>query len=124
MRPTLAFVEGEHYRIDENGCWIWCKYATPGGYGYASLNGRCDYVHRHSYRTHRGPIPEGTEIDHRCRVRLCMNPDHLEAVTRGENQRRGARGFGLTGRCRSGQHEATDQNIYVHPGSGHRRCRA
>ncbi len=46
-------------------------------------------VHRVTYETFVGPIPEGLEIDHLCRNRLCCNPVHLEAVTRKENVRRG-----------------------------------
>ena len=70
---------------DPNGCWLW------GGYvdritGYGSFNGTS--AHRFAYETFTGPIPEGKEIDHLCRVRECCNPRHLEPVTRSENLRR------------------------------------
>lgn len=51
--------------------------------------GRRVMVHRVSYETFIGPIPKGLEIDHLCRVKVCANPEHLEAVTHQENVRRG-----------------------------------
>lgn len=85
--PFLARHEG---RIDKraDGCWIWTG-AAIGGYG-AAHDGRGDeqFAHRISYRDHVGPIPDGHEVDHLCYVPLCVNPSHLEAVTRAENIRR------------------------------------
>lgn len=60
------------------------------GYHRSTVNGVRDYAHRHAYRDHVGPIPPGFTIDHLCRNRACVNPEHLEAVARGENCRRGA----------------------------------
>lgn len=77
------------YVVDENGCWIW--QGQPGvtnGYGRISIANAVLYVHRVSYETFVGPIPEGLTIDHVCRVRLCMHPGHLEPVTVEENTRR------------------------------------
>jgi hypothetical protein len=62
------------------GCWLW----TGGrANGYGSFNtGRRNYLaHRVSYETFVGPIPSGLTIDHLCRVKTCINPVHLEAVT-------------------------------------------
>jgi len=80
-----------------SGCWLWTKCTLPCGYGWMSvpdgwtgvLGRRQEAAHRVSYRLYKGDIPEGLEIDHLCRVRSCVNPDHLEAVTRRENVLRG-----------------------------------
>lgn len=75
------------------GCWIWSGYRYPRGYGKACFGGRYVSAHRLSYVVNKGPIPEGLVIDHLCRNILCVNPDHLEAVTMRENV---LRGVGLT----------------------------
>ena len=71
------------------GCWLWTRALQPAGYGRISVNGRLIYTHRAAYEAFVGPIPEGMDIDHLCRVRSCCNPDHLEPVTRRENLLRG-----------------------------------
>lgn len=70
------------------GCWLWTGSMAGAGYGHLRVNGQLWYAHRLSYVTHRGPIPEGTELDHLCRTRCCINPAHLEAVSHRENWRR------------------------------------
>jgi hypothetical protein len=79
----------------ENGCWIWEGAKNNDGYGYYYLGKDClgEYkivrAHRWSYEHHKGPIPQGLHIDHLCRNRSCVNPDHLEVVTGKENVLRG-----------------------------------
>lgn len=71
------------------GCWIWPGARTRGGYGTINVGGRTRLTHRVVYAAIVGPIPHGYELDHHvCRVTLCCNPDHLEAVTPSENSRR------------------------------------
>jgi hypothetical protein len=72
-----------------DGCLLWMGPVTSTGYGKIKVDGRTVGVHRVAYAVWNGPIPEGLEIDHLCRVRNCINPEHLEAVTRRENIRRG-----------------------------------
>lgn len=71
-------------------CWVWTGTGTPKGYGQFAPHGKHVYAHRFAYELLVGPIPEGMTIDHLCRNRGCVRPDHLEVVTRGENTRRGA----------------------------------
>lgn len=83
----------KNYKVDDRGCWVWQGYADRNGYGRIYDNSlprraRTDWVHRVSYRATNGPIPEKHEIDHTCQNTLCMNPAHLEAVTRPEHVRR------------------------------------
>ncbi len=84
-----------------SGCWLWLGVLTQlssvdgrgsEGYGRCSCNGKTAAAHRVAYELLKGPIPEGLELDHLCRVRCCVNPDHLEPVTKDENFRRGLQG--------------------------------
>ena len=77
------------FRVDESGCWLWLGHPQPNGYGNISIYDQVYKAHRVSYRLYKGPIPDGLTIDHLCRVTLCVNPDHLEAVTMRENVLRG-----------------------------------
>lgn len=71
-------------------CWLWIASWDKEGYGMDGYRGRSIRAHRLSYQFFKGDIPEGLVIDHLCRIKNCVNPDHLEAVTRAENKRRGA----------------------------------
>jgi hypothetical protein len=102
--------------VTGQGCWEWPYAHTSAGYGIF----RKDYMHRHSYRLHFGPIPAGLELDHLCRNRGCFNPDHLEAVTHAENMRRGY--WGAKTHCPQG-HEYTAENTIINSVDGGRMCR-
>jgi hypothetical protein len=70
------------------GCFLWLGSVTRRGYATMTLNRKTQLAHRIAYEAVYGSIPEGLHIDHRCRVRCCINPAHLEAVTITENNRR------------------------------------
>ena len=74
-----------HWREEDRGfatpCWVWNGVILATGYGAVKRYGKTRNAHRFTYEQHRGPVPEGLQLDHLCRVRACVNPDHLEAVT-------------------------------------------
>ena len=107
------------------GCWHWIG-GRRGNYGEFWFNRKNVLPHRWSYEYFVGLIPEGLELDHLCRNTSCVNPRHLEPVTRQENVRRSNSFTGKNYRktaCLRG-HEFTEKNTYI-PSKGHRRriCR-
>ena len=75
-------------KVDRGGpdeCWLWTAHIDRDGYGRFERIG----AHRWAYEFAIGPIPDGMQIDHLCRVRRCVNPAHLETVTLAENVLRG-----------------------------------
>lgn len=70
-------------------CRIWLLSLTDTGYGWDHIDGVKMPSHRAAWLRERGPVPEGLELDHLCRIRACVNVDHLEPVTHTENMRRG-----------------------------------
>ncbi len=101
---TLNDIDPDYAQFIEpcptTGCWLWTGRYTEGGYGiwcsYVMSQGperqrrrRANTVcHRVLYEMAYGPLPEGMETDHICMNKMCINPEHLEAVTHGENVRR------------------------------------
>lgn len=88
-RPVSERLLRDSIPEPNTGCWLWMGVLMPNGYGQLSINGRHAYAHRASYETFVGPIPEGLTIDHLCRQRCCINPEHLEPVTTRVNLLRG-----------------------------------
>lgn len=108
--------------VTDSGCWEWQGRCDRDGYPLIKIggrNGRPRAAHRVSYLEHVGPIPEGFEVDHLCRVTKCVNPDHLEAVTGRVNRERA--GIFSESHCRNG-HPRTVSSTYVSP-NGARSCR-
>lgn len=104
----------------EHECWEWMGHRTTNGYGRVTINGKSHPVHRVTYTYFRGDIPAGLEIDHLCRNRACVNPNHLEPVTRLENMRRAA---AVITHCPKG-HELSPANLTAYGlKRGVRECR-
>lgn len=84
---------------DRTGCWLWDGAVDGKGYGrfYDQERGRSIGAYRWVYEQRKGPVSESLELDHLCRVPLCVNPDHLEPVTARENQDRGIAARGKRG---------------------------
>lgn len=106
-----------------SGCWLWLASYRHLDYGQFAVNRKSQLAHRVSYEHFVGPIPAGTELDHKCRTPSCVNPEHLEPVTHAENVRRGESGRNNSRktRCIHG-HEYTPENTEIQT-SGHRACR-
>ncbi len=103
-------------------CWLW-RGATYRSfntrYGRVSVAGRLILVHRFAYELQHGPILDGLQIDHLCRITLCVNPAHMEPVTAKENTRRGV---GSKTHCKYG-HPFDTANTQI-DANGYRNCRA
>lgn len=102
-------------------CWIWTSTISKSGYGRFGINSKTVAAHRFSWESLNGPVPEGLVLDHLCRVRHCVNPEHLEPVTNGENILRGIGPAAINKRkthCKRG-HVLTPRKGY--PGT--RECR-
>jgi HNH endonuclease len=104
--------------------WIWNGKPLRNGYGHFLWNGVNWSAHRYAYVIFKGPIPEGLDVAHRCDIKLCCNPECLEAVTREKNiqdmyDRGRRRGHSATHCPQS--HEFTVENTYTYNGA--RQCK-
>lgn len=123
--PRLPARFWDKVRVELTGCWTWQAYVTASGYGqfYPTKN-QPRRAHRVAYEVLVGPIPDGLQLDHLCRVRACCNPEHLEPVTHRVNT---LRGVGFAARhaaateCPKG-HPYSGSNLRIRP-SGRRACR-
>lgn len=70
---------------NEDECWIWTGSPNPGGYGKFRIGKKWVSAHRSAYERWVGPVGGGMQIDHKCGIRLCVNPNHLRQVTPKQN---------------------------------------
>ena len=126
--PHLASRIGAKISLQEDSdCWLWKGVPRGDGYGSMRVAGRDWGAHRLAYTVMVGEIPEGLTIDHLCRQPLCVNPRHMEPVTKRENT---LRGFGITAQqarrthCPQG-HPYSIENTYRNKGKRYcRTCRS
>ena len=114
----------EKVRI-EGECWLWTASTDKDGYGSFYSDEGTVRAHRFAYTTLVGPIPDGLELDHTCRVPGCVNPAHLEPVTQKINNQRSSSPSAqraVATECKRG-HPLSGENLHITP-SGHRKCRA
>lgn len=128
LPPRLS----KHIKVADSGCWHWIGHRNPQGYGVAThresdTKSFQTTAHRVVYTWLVDAIPQGLCLDHMCRVRHCVNPAHLEAVTLGENTLRSpiaTSAVNARKTCCVQGHPFVESNTYRPPGTAHRQCRA
>lgn len=123
-RPPIERFLGHAFPLPgPDACWEWTSFKDRDGYAmFLEARGLSQRAARFSYKTFVGPIPEGLVIDHLCRRRGCVNPNHLEPVTNRENILRGYSPRRERTHCKYG-HEFTPENTYRPPTNNSRICR-
>ena len=110
------------------GCWLWTQGDNGRGYGRTHYKGSMRQAHRVFYELLKGPIPDGLELDHKCSVTFCVNPDHLDPVPHAVNVRRGRASETTAAMQRAKTHcpyghEYSGENLIMR-NNGARGCRA
>jgi hypothetical protein len=131
MLDLPAQIQNKIIPEPNSGCWLWIGGLDYGGYGQWSVNSKTKIItkkaHRVVYEFYKGVIPNDLQLDHLCRVRCCVNPDHLEPVTGARNIQRGNTGLtnSLKTHCLRG-HPYSEENTHYRfvRGRCERRCRA
>ena len=110
--------------VNADGCLVWTGARNRDGYGRIAVGRRDMRAHRVVAEIINGAIPEGTELDHLCRNRPCVHPDHVEPVTHAENLQRGDNANREKTHCPAG-HDYAEHAVTYHCADGRTRrfCR-
>lgn len=121
--PAERFWSKVHKSPD--GCWIWTagKYQGYGRFREGGTGSRNVLAHRWAWEQEHGAVPDGLELDHLCRNRACVRPDHLEAVPPTVNKARQDQAKPLRPTCKWGHDWTVENTRYRADGRG-RVCRA
>lgn len=122
----VAHKIAQRISITNEGCWEWLGKKDRHGYGHIYFDGKHRLAHRVVYSSFVKDIPAGLQVDHLCRNRCCINPDHMELVTGAENTARGVSFSAINSaktHCIHG-HELAADNVYmIGRGRACRKCR-
>src|SRR5690348_7619242 len=136
-KPKPLAVKFDQYAVRSKGCWSWTGITTPNGYGILYIASRKRIgAHRASWQLHRGPIPAGLHVLHRCDNPPCTNPEHLFLGTHSDNMKDAAKkdrhkGPGVSGdshylrkrtHCKNGHRYTAKNTGWLADGT--RQCRA
>ena len=123
MRFNLTFVRN-NTTVDENNCWNWAGCSSAGYGRISNADGQTGLVYKRLWELLYGPVEIGKQLDHMCRNRLCVNPDHLRVVTPSENRLNSSWVNQNVGKeyCSRG-HAFDEDNTYIDPSSGERGCK-
>lgn len=123
LRSTAPEADRFWTKVDATGdCWEWTASTSGGGYGWFMCEHGSVPAHRWSWEHLVGPIPDSLQLDHLCRNRGCVNPDHLEPVSQAENIARGVAGAHQLAKTHCPQrHPYSGDNLILT--GGRRRCR-
>ncbi len=123
MKDIIRFIK--YLKITDNGCWEWQGAIDKDGYGFFTI-GKLMRAHRASYLLFKGELTKGLQIDHLCRNRPCVNPNHLEEVTAKTNTLRSPITTASINtkktHCING-HSYSGDNLQIIKTTGERRCR-
>lgn len=124
------FLEARISPEPNSGCWLWTGRLSSRGYALTRVGTKTVRAHRVIYELFKGPIPKGLEPDHTCKLKGCVNPEHLEPVTHQINVQRGQLGATTKARCvaithcpRGHEYTTANTSIIMNRGYACRNCK-